>query len=208
VPQSAAAAAGGGGREGGGGRGGGRGGGGGGAGLRLSRQPATFSALATATDPLATRAAAVLARVNWPGKPGAPAAVAPLTPTEMARFDAGREVYRNVCQNCHQPDGRGQERVAPSLIDSTFALGAPEIPARILINGKEGDIGLMPPLGAALSDVDVAAVLTYIRREWGQTGSAVEPRVVTAVRAQTAGRPRPWTNRELSALVPAGPGQD
>jgi mono/diheme cytochrome c family protein len=171
--------------------------------VSLSRQPAGFAALAGGTDPISARAAAVLARVTWPGKPGAPAAVAPLTPAELARFDAGREIYRNICQNCHQPDGRGQERVAPSLLDSTFALAAPEIPARILLNGKEGEIGLMPPLGAVLSDADVAAALTYVRREWGQTGSPVTPAAVAAVRAATRTRPRPWTNAELMSLMPA-----
>jgi mono/diheme cytochrome c family protein len=193
-----------GGRRGGGGRGGGRGGGG--AAVTLSRQPAAFSTLATGKDELATRAAAVLARVNWPGKPGAPAAIAPLTPAEMARFEAGREIYRNICQNCHQPDGRGQERVAPSLVGSDFLLATPDIPVRILMNGKEGDVGLMPPLGGVLSDADVAAVLTYARREWGQGGTAVDPVQVTKLRATTSSRPRPWTNNELLALMPAAPG--
>ena len=45
------------------------------------------------------------------------------------------------------------------------------IPARILLNGKEGPIGLMPPVGQVLSDDQIAAVLTYIRREWGQAGT-------------------------------------
>jgi mono/diheme cytochrome c family protein len=188
-----------------GGRAGGRGGGGG-AGVNLNRQPASFATLASGKDELATRAAAVLARVNWPGKPGAPAAIAPLTPAEMARFEAGREIYRNICQNCHQPDGRGQERLAPSLVGSDFLLATPDIPVRILMNGKEGDVGLMPPLGGVLNDADVAAVLTYVRREWGQGGSAVDPGQVTKLRAATASRPRPWTNSELMTLMPAAPG--
>ena len=38
--------------------------------------------------------------------------------------------------------------------------------------GKEGPIGLMPPLGGALNDDQIAAVLTYVRREWGNTRRA------------------------------------
>jgi mono/diheme cytochrome c family protein len=148
----------------------------------------------------------VIARLEWPGKPGAAAPVAPLTAEEQLRFDAGREVYKNICQACHQPDGRGQDRIAPSLIGSAFALAAPEIPARILLNGKEGPIGLMPPVGSVLGDDQIAAVLTYVRREWGQTGSAVEPASVKTIRALTAGRTRPWTNDELTALA-GGRGQ-
>ena len=153
------------------------------------------------TDDLAARAANVLARVEWPGKPGASAPVAPLTPEEQQRFDAGREVYRNICQTCHQPDGRGQEKIAPSLIGSTLALAAPDIPARILLNGKEGPIGLMPPVGSVLTDDQIAGVLTYIRREWGQAGSPVDSATVKTVRDANAGRTRPWTHAELLALA-------
>jgi mono/diheme cytochrome c family protein len=59
----------------------------------------------------------------------------------------------------------------------------------------------MPPIGASISDEDIAGVLTYIRREWGQTGAPVGPSAVAAVRAATSGRTRPWTNDELLALV-------
>jgi mono/diheme cytochrome c family protein len=82
-----------------------------------------------------------------------------------------------------------------------LALAPAEIPARILLNGKEGPIGLMPPVGSALNDDQIAAVLTYIRREWGQTGSPVDRDEIRAVRALTAGRARPWTNEELLALI-------
>jgi mono/diheme cytochrome c family protein len=162
--------------------------------------------LSIGTDDLAPRAASVLARVEWPGKPGSSAPVAPLTAEEQQRFDAGRDVYKNICQTCHQPDGRGQEKVAPSLIGSALALAAPDIPARILLNGKDGTVGLMPPVGSVLTDDQIAAVLTYVRREWGQTGSAVDPATVKSVRELTAGRTRPWTNEELLALA-GGRGQ-
>src|SRR6185295_1937711 len=110
--------------------------------LRLNREPPALSALAGGSGDLSARAGRVLERVEWPGKPGAAAPVAPLTAEEQQRFDAGRDVYKNICQACHQPDGRGQDRVAPSLIGSTLALASPDIPARILLNGKEGPIGL------------------------------------------------------------------
>jgi mono/diheme cytochrome c family protein len=179
--------------------------GGGGPRLRLRQEPAALTTLAAGTGEMSARAAAVLARVEWPTKPGVVSDVAPLTPAELTRFEAGQEVYRNACQSCHQPDGRGQDRVAASLVGSTFALAVPEVPIRILLGGKEGDIGLMPPLGSMLSDDQIAAVLTYIRREWGQTGTPVEPNVVAGVRKATAGRPRPWTNDELSKMA-AGAG--
>jgi mono/diheme cytochrome c family protein/glucose/arabinose dehydrogenase len=174
--------------------------------LRLSREPQALSAVAAGTGEMATRAASVLARFEWPGKPGAAAPIRPLTPDEQQRFNAGQEVYKNICQACHLPDGRGQERLAPSLIDSELALASPDIPARVLLNGKEGPVGLMPPVGSVLSDEQIAAVLTYIRREWGQPGTPVEAATVKEVRALTAGRTRPWTHDELTRMAAGGRG--
>jgi mono/diheme cytochrome c family protein len=189
-------------------RGGAAGRGGGGPRLRLIREPAAFSALAAGTGALEARAAAVLSRIDWPGKPGAADPITPLTAAEQQRFEAGREVYRNICQACHQPDGRGLLRVAPTLVGSPLTLAPAEVTARILLGGKEGSVGLMPPIGSTLTDDQVAAVLTYVRREWGQDGAPVTAATVAAVRTETAGRARPWTDDELLAMLPAagGPG--
>jgi mono/diheme cytochrome c family protein/glucose/arabinose dehydrogenase len=168
--------------------------------LRISAEPVALAALAARADDLSARASKVLAKVSWPGKPG-DVPIVPLTGDEQRRFEAGREVYLNVCQACHQSDGRGQERVAPSLVDSPLLLATPDIPARVLLNGKEGAIGLMPPLGATLTDDQVASVLTYVRREWGQTGSPVDPATIASVRALTRTRTRPWTHDELLKMA-------
>ena len=90
---------------------------------------------------------AVLARIEWPGKPGAAAPVAPLTADEQQRFDAGQQVYKNICQACHQPDGRGQESWPRASSDRRSRSRRRQVPSRILLNGKEGPVGLMPPLG-------------------------------------------------------------
>ena len=181
-----------------------RGGRGGARGLRLNREPMALSSLASGGGDLGARATRVLARIEWPGKPGAGVPVAPLAPDEQRRFDAGQEVYKNVCQACHQPDGRGADKIAATLVGSPLALGPAAIPIRILLNGKEGSIGLMPPVGQVFTDDQIAAVLTYIRREWGQAGTPVDATMVKDVRAMTAARTRPWTNDELVRLLPGG----
>jgi mono/diheme cytochrome c family protein len=168
--------------------------------LRLNREPRAFAALAAGRDSLSPRATAVLAKVVWPGKPGT-TPVAPLTADEQQRFDTGRDIYRNICQGCHQPDGRGQDRIAPPLVGSTLALARADIPARILLSGKEGPTGLMPPIGSTINDEQIAAVLTYVRREWGQTGDPVSAAAVAEVRRATADRNRPWKHDELMAMV-------
>jgi mono/diheme cytochrome c family protein len=168
--------------------------------LRVGREPAAFVKLADSKDALAGRAAAALARITWPGKPGT-TAVAPLTADEQQRFDKGRDIYRNICQGCHQPDGRGQDRIAPALVGSPLALARADIPARILLSGKEGPIGLMPPIGSTIDDEQIAAVLTYVRREWGQSGDPVSAAAIAEVRRATADRNRPWKHDELMAMV-------
>jgi mono/diheme cytochrome c family protein/glucose/arabinose dehydrogenase len=168
--------------------------------LKLTREPALVALAARDRGELGQRATTVLARVAWPGKP-VDAIVTPLTADEQQRFAAGREVYVTLCSACHQPDGRGREHLAPSLIGSEMALGTSGVAVRIVLNGKEGSTGLMPPLGFVLSDDQIAAALTYIRREWGHTASAVDASTVKDIRGLTTGRSRPWTAEELSQLL-------
>ena len=170
--------------------------------IRVGREPVALTALSTAGGVLGERASRILARIEWPGKPGA-TAITPLTAPEQQRFDRGRTVYTNHCIACHQTDGRGRDRVAPTLVGSELALAPVGVPARILLNGKEGATGLMPPLGQALTDDELASVLTYIRRQWGNVASPVDPASMRNVRTETAGRARPWSQDEIVALAGA-----
>jgi len=174
--------------------------------MRLNREPAEFTALAAAAGDLGTRASALLARIEWPGKPGASAPVTPLTPAEQQRYDDGQKIYESICAACHQEDGRGKELVAPSLVGSAFANAVATIPVRILLNGKEGTIGLMPPLGQSFTDDQIANVLTYVRRQWGNTAAPVDVPTVKDARTAVSSRTKPWTNAELSAIAGAGRG--
>jgi mono/diheme cytochrome c family protein len=184
---------------------GGRGGRGGGRGMPpakpvvLPGEPSALTKLAASNGEIGALASAVVAKIDWPNKPAPVVDVAPLTPAEQQRFEAGAVVYRNLCVGCHQPDGQGLEKVAPTLHDSRYTIGDPGAPIRILLAGKEGPTGLMPPLGGALDDEQIAAVLTYVRREWGNTGTAIDPEDVTEIRGLTRSRTRPWTDDELSA---------
>ncbi len=187
---------------------GGRGGRGGGRGALAPARPVVLPAEPTSLTRLAASAAdsedaaiakKLAARLEWPGKPAPVVEVAPLTPEEQKRFAAGAEIYKNLCVACHQPDGRGKEKLAPSLLESRYMSGDPTAPARILLAGKEGPVGLMPPLGGTLNDEQIASVLTYVRREWGNTGSPVDPEDVAETRGLTKNRTRPWTDAELQA---------
>jgi len=171
--------------------------------VALTREPAGLVALKAAGGETGKRADALLARLTWPGKPaaaGAAPAAPPLTAAEQKRFTAGEEVYKSLCVACHQANGQGMEKVGAPLIGSTLVNGPFHVPTRILLNGKEGPVGLMPPLGTTLSDEQIADVLTFVRRSWGNQASAVDPAAVAETRKQSAGRTRPWTEKELMEL--------
>jgi mono/diheme cytochrome c family protein len=193
-----------------GGRGGGGGGGGRGAAtparpVALGAEPKALTTLAIESGETGALAKRVVAKLEWPNKPAPVVAVTPLTAEEQKLFDAGAAVYKSVCLGCHQADGRGLEKVAPPLVESRYTTGPDGGAAtRILLAGKEGTMGLMPPLGGALSDEQIASVLTYVRREWGNTGAPVSLEDVREVRGLTKARTRPWTDAELT---PAGRGR-
>ena len=148
----------------------------------------------------------VAGRIAWPGKPGAPKPpkIEPLNAEQTALFEKGRTIYTTLCGACHQPHGYGLDGLAPPLVDSEWVTGDPAVGALIIMHGLAGPIKVsgrtynlaMPPL-PHLTNEDVAAVLTYIRREWDHTASPVSPEFVTKVREQHPGRTMMWTEAEL-----------
>jgi mono/diheme cytochrome c family protein/glucose/arabinose dehydrogenase len=128
----------------------------------------------------------------------------PFTADEQKLFDNGRGVYEATCLACHQPHGMGQEGLAPGLVGTEWVAGPPERLIRIILHGLRGPIKVkdqtyeldMPSLGI-LDDEQIAGVLTYVRREWGHTYSAVTPALVKQIREETAKREDAWTEPEL-----------
>ena len=177
-----------------------------GRGVSLPAEPTGLTKLAAGTDALASMAKAVAAKVNWPGRP-APVVTAPaLTAEQQKRFDSGAEIYKDLCQGCHMEDGRGKDKLGANLVDSAYVKSTdPTAVIRILLAGKEGPIGLMPPLGTSLADDQIAASLTYVRRAWGNMSPAVDPLSVMEVRGLNKARTKPWTDPELQP-APGGRG--
>jgi mono/diheme cytochrome c family protein/glucose/arabinose dehydrogenase/HEAT repeat protein len=168
--------------------------------LSLPAEPTALSKMASGSGTLSSLARSVSAKLDWPGRPAPTVVVAPLTPEQQKRFIAGAEIYKNVCLGCHQGDGRGKDKLGANLVDSPFVTAADAAASiRILVGGKEGATGLMPPLGPSMTDEEIAATVTYIRRAWGHTASAVDPLNVMEIRALSRGRTKPWTDQELQA---------
>lgn len=91
--------------------------------------------------------------------------------------------------------------------------GSPDRLIRIVLHGLIGPIKinkepftsaapLMPPQGAALSDEQIAGVLSYIRQSFGNQANAVSAEQVKVVREAEKTRAAMWTADELDKAFP------
>lgn len=93
----------------------------------------------------------------------------------------GEQVYAATCVACHQAEGGGVPPAFPALDGSALVAGEHGPLVDIVLNGKTGTA--MAAFAAQLSDVEVAAVLTYLRNSWGNSvGDMVAPEEVAAAR--------------------------
>jgi mono/diheme cytochrome c family protein len=125
------------------------------------------------------------------------AAYQPVSGAAATRLE-GQKVYSSICAACHGDSGQGKPGQAPPLAGSEWVNAADfkeagEVP-QLGLNGEVHVAGQdwnlqMAPMGAALSDSDLAAVLTYIRGSWGNKGADVSAADIKAMRAAIAGHP-------------------
>ena len=93
----------------------------------------------------------------------------------------GEDVFLAHCATCHQPDGTGQGIKYPAMIGSLIATGPIEGHLERVMNGlAETEMQAWAP---QLSDLDLAAVITYERNAFGNnTGDVVQPLTVYSAR--------------------------
>ena len=92
----------------------------------------------------------------------------------------GEKVYAANCQVCHQPNGKGGGAIKP-LDGSAVVLDADHgKQIAVLLNGQNN--GAMPSW-KALSDTDIAAVITFTKNNWSnKTGQLIQPSEVKVAR--------------------------
>ena len=121
----------------------------------------------------------------------------------------GAAIFSARCAACHQASGAGLPGVFPPLVGSNWVNGRDTTVIQIVLHGIQGSLtvngvkynGAMPTFGAQLSDAEIAAVLTHVRSDWGNTAGAVGAQEVAAQRAATAQRNEPWQgDADLSKL--------
>lgn len=145
-----------------------------------------------------------------PRAPGTAAATAPVDPVAL-----GKKLFNDgACNACHQSTGLGMPGAIPPLAESEWANGSEERVIRIALYGLTGPItvkgatynSVMPPFGKGVPasmknwrDDQIAAVLTYIRQEWGNKAGPITAEKVAEIHAKD-GEHKQYTAAELEKL--------
>ena len=96
----------------------------------------------------------------------------------------GQDVYEENCADCHRSNGEGLWVKFPALKGNTFVTGDPKPVLDTVVNGRKGNLGQMPAWKDHLDDVQVAAVVTYIRQAWSNQASGVSPAMAAKSRGK------------------------
>jgi mono/diheme cytochrome c family protein len=117
-------------------------------------------------------------------------------PTSQARLvspsvmEMGRKVYAAQCAVCHGDEGKGNPPSYPPLATNrSIIMASPVNSIRMVLNGgyapgtkKNPRPYGMPPFSHILNDEEVAAVVTYIRVAWDNSGTPVTPSQANVLR--------------------------
>jgi glucose/arabinose dehydrogenase len=163
--------------------------------------------------PLPTNKSQMLKRMfEWPGHSPQSSEVltVSLNDNELRQFSLGRQKYLASCAGCHGSDGSGVKRMGPPLAGSEWVTENEIRLSLIILHGMEGplevtgkkydspDILPVMPSHSTMDDSSIAAILTYIRNEWGNQAPAVSGRTVSTTRHTSQGRVYPWNAEELN----------
>jgi mono/diheme cytochrome c family protein/glucose/arabinose dehydrogenase len=172
--------------------------------IEMAALPASLEQLKNSSDTRVAKAAAALAKLFVPpGTLTAARKLPVLNDEQQALYEHGKVQFMQICAQCHQPTGTGEEGKAPPLLDSEWIDYSDDRLARIVLNGIRGPLtvngreyNMEMPAVPQLDDRTIAACLTYMRREFGK-GAVVEPATISRIRKDLGGREEQWTEVEL-----------
>ncbi len=109
--------------------------------------------------------------------------------TAVTSAPKGEDIYKRVCASCHMAGGDGIANVYPPLAKSDYIADKERAitqvikgsSGEIIVNGKKYN-NTMPP--QQLNDEEVAAVLTYVYTNMGNTACTITADEVKAIRAK------------------------
>ncbi len=111
-------------------------------------------------------------------------------PADAATLAAGRQLYERHCQDCHGKTGEGAAGAYAALAGHrVVTMDSPANLVRVIVTGGFAPATAghprpygMPPFGHVLSDAEIAALASWLRRAWGHEAPAVGPLLVQALR--------------------------
>ena len=130
------------------------------------------------------------------GQSGASARPEPVAAGNNA-MRAGAAIYKDSCAACHKDSGEGDANLFPRLAGSALVQSDdPTTLVRVVLHGTRAvstagapTAPAMPAFDWRLEDAQVAAVLTYIRNNWGNAAGPVPASAVASQRASLAKSP-------------------
>jgi len=121
---------------------------------------------------------------------GAFALLAPARSPALAAPPDGAVIFTNNCSGCHGASGQGTPGAVPPLAKNSYVVGDPKkcihtvlhgLSGAIKVNGVSYDSG-MPSWKGTLTNAQIAAVLTYVRKSWGNKAPAITEKQVASVK--------------------------
>ena len=107
------------------------------------------------------------------------------TPSTNQKQQLGASLYKSNCAACHQNNGRGVKGAFPPLANSLIVNDKnPEKLIKIIMMGYDAreEYGVMPALGANLTDEEIKAIVDYERSTWGNSAPEVPIETITRLR--------------------------
>ena len=104
--------------------------------------------------------------------------------------DSGKIIYETYCLPCHQEDGSGVPGMNPPLVNTDWVLGDSLRLIDVILKGLKnteinGDsFSNEMPSHDFLTDNQIADVLTYVRKSFGNKAGAISPEDVKKQRAK------------------------
>lgn len=146
---------------------------------------------------------------------GTPQVAAQYTAEEKKSLERGGEIYKELCFGCHGLDGKGMAMqgapagtmMAPPFMGSKTVAGHKDAMINVLLHGLNGPVN-GKTYGAQMipmkdnSDQWIADAASYVRNNFGNHGSFVQPADVKRLRLATKDRKEPWTQEALLAYIP------
>ena len=112
-------------------------------------------------------------------------------PAKSEGQEEGKLIYTKYCLACHQEDGSGVPGMYPPLGKTDWVAGDKNKLIGVVLHGLEGEITVngqvyktAMPAHPYLNDQQVADVLTFVRKSFGNQAEPILPAEVAFVRNQ------------------------